>query len=107
MKPTLEDDMTLSYARGMTGRSTKPITVTLGEMAPRAEARVRDGSYASVSEVMRAGLRALDREDAALDAILKARIEEALADPRPPVSLDAAFGIVRQHAATRRAAVDG
>lgn len=88
----------------MATRTNRPVTVTLGEMAERAEARVRSGAYASMSEVLRAGLRALDREEAVLDAVLKARVEEALNDPRPPVPIDAAFAELRRHARTRRAA---
>jgi len=80
-------------------RANKPITVTLGPLAERAEARVRSGEYASVSEVVRAGLRALDREDAMLErlflpideddpkwiAFIREKVEESLADPRPSI----------------------
>ena len=44
----------------------RPITVTIGEMGERAAARVASGRYASMSEVVRAGLCALDREQAAI-----------------------------------------
>lgn len=70
----------------MTLRPAKPITVTLGTMTERAQAHVNSGRYASMSEVLRAGLRALDREEAALETMLKAKIAEALADTRPSVS---------------------
>ena len=86
----------------MATRANKPITVTLGPLAERVEARVRSGAYASVSEVVRAGLRALDREEAMLERIfqpideddpkwiahVREKVEEALADPRPPVSAE-------------------
>ena len=81
----------------MGSRSSRPVTVTLGDLAERAEARVRSGAYASVSEVIRAGLRALDREDAALDAILRARVEEAMADPQPNVPAEDVFARLRTH----------
>ena len=84
----------------MATRANKPITVTLGPFAERVEARVRSGDYASVSEVIRAGLRALDREEALLERLFvpiddddpewianaKEKVAEALADPRPPIS---------------------
>lgn len=79
----------------MTERLSKPVTVTLGGMAERAQRLVDSGRYASMSEVVRAGLRALDREEAALDALIKAKVEEALADPRPPVPINEAFTRIR------------
>jgi antitoxin ParD1/3/4 len=69
----------------MSARANKPISVTLGPLAARAEERVKSGRFASMSEVVREGLRALDREDAVFDEILKAKVAEALADPRPPI----------------------
>jgi antitoxin ParD1/3/4 len=55
-----------------------------------------------MSEVVREGLRALDREEAMLDSIYKAKLEEALADPRPEVSAEEAFAAVRAAARERR-----
>jgi antitoxin ParD1/3/4 len=72
----------------MATRANKPISVTLGALGAAAEERVKRGDYASVSEVVRAGLRALDREEAAFDAILKRKVEEAMADPRPDLSAE-------------------
>jgi antitoxin ParD1/3/4 len=84
----------------MAARANKPISVTLGPLAQRAEARVKSGSYASISEVVRDGLRALDREDAMFDAILKAKVEEALADPRPDIPAEEVFaGLAARHEA--------
>ena len=72
-------------------RSTKPITVTLGELQERVDARVKSGAYSSASEVVRAGLRALDREEEALDEMLRKKIQESLDDPRPSIPADQAF----------------
>lgn len=77
------------------------VTVTLGEMGERARAHVASGRYTSMSEVTRAGLRALEREEAALDTLLRAKIAEALVDPRPSVPMREAFDDIR--AATRQA----
>ena len=101
----------------MATRANKPITVTLGPLAERVEARVRSGDYASVSEVVRAGLRALDREEAMLERIfqpideddpkwiahVREKVEEALADPRPPIPIDDAFARLDAHVAARKA----
>ncbi|MBA2918197.1 type II toxin-antitoxin system ParD family antitoxin [Sphingomonas sp. MAH-20] len=81
----------------------KPVTVTLGRLGGLARRLVEEGRYASVSEVMRAGLRALEREEAALDELIKAKVAEALADPRPPIPMEEAF----QRAYARLAERDG
>lgn len=82
-------------------RASKPVTVTLGELQEGVDARVRSGRYASVSEVLRAGLRALDREEAALDAVLRQKVQEALDDPRPAIPADEVFAELRAHHAKR------
>lgn len=76
----------MSYIFFMATRANKPISVTLGPFAEKVEKRVKDGRYASASEVIRDGLRALDREDELFEEILKAKVQEALDDPRPPIS---------------------
>ncbi|MCI0429616.1 MAG: type II toxin-antitoxin system ParD family antitoxin [Rhodospirillales bacterium] len=78
-------------------RTSRPITVTLGELRESVEARVKAGTYASVSEVMRAAVRALDREEAALNAWLKQRVAEAFADSRPNVPAREVFRRLRHH----------
>ncbi len=67
------------------------VSVTLGGMGDRARAWIASGRYASMSEVVREGLRALERQEAEFDAILKAKVQEALADDRPGIPLDHAF----------------
>jgi antitoxin ParD1/3/4 len=89
-------------------RASRPITVTLGELQDRVAERVKSGAYGSASEVLRAGLRALDREEAAVDAWLRARVDEAFADPRPSIPADQVFGnLWRHHTARVKAEQDG
>jgi antitoxin ParD1/3/4 len=78
-------------------RTSRPITVTLGQLQERVEARVKSGAYASASEVMRAAVRALDREEAALSAWLRRRVDEAFADPRPSIPARDVFKRLRKH----------
>jgi len=82
--------------------ASKAISVTLGEMGERAQEYVRSGRYASMSEVVRAGLRALDWQEAALDEIVRAKVAEALANPRPTIPMEEAFEMLRERAEARR-----
>jgi len=82
-------------------RTSRPITVTLGDLQEHIEARVRSGAYASASEVVRAAIRALDREEAALNDWLHRKVEEAFADPRPNVPAAEVFKKLRAHHAER------
>ena len=66
-------------------RTSKPITVTLGDLQAKVDERLKSGAYSSASEVVRAGLRALEREEAALDEVLRRKIQEAYDDPRPSI----------------------
>jgi antitoxin ParD1/3/4 len=70
------------------------VTVTLGKMGDRARAYVAEGRFASMSEVVREGIKALDRQEAVLAAYYKAKIAESLADSRPSVPLDDAIARV-------------
>lgn len=78
-------------------RASRPVTVTLGDLREHVEARVKSGAYASVSEVMRAAVRALDREEAAVRDWMRQRVDEALADPRPNVPAHEVFKRLRDH----------
>ncbi|MGD0192078.1 MAG: type II toxin-antitoxin system ParD family antitoxin [Rhizomicrobium sp.] len=82
-------------------RSSRPITVTLGELQDRVEARVNAGTYASASEVLRAAVRALDREEAALNDWLKEKIDESLSDARPSIPAKEVFKRLKAHHAAR------
>lgn len=99
--PSLGQSMTMSYTPAMSARAIKPVIVTLGPLTGMAQERVTSGRYASLSEVVRAGLRALEREEAALDAVLKARVEEALADPAPSLTQEDVFVQLRARHTTR------
>ncbi len=84
-------------------RTSSPLTVTLGDLKERVDARVRSGAYASASEVLRAAVRALDREDAALQGALREEIERSLNDPRPNIPAEKVFANLHQrHARSRR-----
>jgi antitoxin ParD1/3/4 len=80
----------------MASRANKPISVTLGPLAKKAEARVKSGEYASISEVVREGLRALDWQDELFDEILKRKVEEAMADPRPNLSSEEVWSAINE-----------
>jgi antitoxin ParD1/3/4 len=86
-------------------RTSRPITVTLGDLQEHVEARVKSGAYPSASEVIRAAVRSLDREEAAVDDWLRRRVAEALADPRPNVPADTVFKRLRAHHAKHAKAV--
>jgi antitoxin ParD1/3/4 len=67
-------------------RNTRPLTATLPhELAAMVKAKVASGEYASESEVIRDGLRALQARDAALEAWLRGEAaksyDEFAADP--------------------------
>ena len=82
-------------------RTSSPLTVTLGDLKERVDQRVRSGSYASASEVLRAAVRALDREDEALRSALREEIERSLSDPRPSIPAEKVFAKLRQRHARR------
>lgn len=74
-------------------RSTQQISVTIPkEMAAQIKARVASGEYASESEVIRDGLRALQAREKAVDDWLRSDIapvyDAMKADPSRGRSLD-------------------
>jgi|CZKF01.1.fsa_nt_gi antitoxin ParD1/3/4 len=71
------------------------IVVDLGSLRQSVEQRVQSGSYASADEVVRAGLLALEREEAAKNEWLTKLAEESMADPRPSVPAAQVFRELR------------
>ena len=82
-------------------RTSRPITITLGDLKERVDVRVASGAYSSASEVMRAAVRALDREEVALNEWLRRQVNEALADPRLRSPAKDVFKRLRAHHAKR------
>ena len=76
---------------------SKPITVTLGSQQASVDRRVASGDYKSASEVIRAALCALDREEATLDQMMAEKIRASLADPRPDIPAEEVFARLRQY----------
>ncbi|MBV8453076.1 MAG: type II toxin-antitoxin system ParD family antitoxin [Deltaproteobacteria bacterium] len=86
-------------------RTTQQFSITLPlDMAEAVEHKIKSGAYASVSEVMRDGVRALLERDAAVERWLREEVvpghREYLADPAKGVPADA----VLQRIKSRRAA---
>ena len=71
----------------MARRDSTPVTVSLtGRHKAFVDTCVREQRYATASEVIRAGLRALELEDERHMAWMRDRIGAARSDPRPNVS---------------------
>jgi antitoxin ParD1/3/4 len=88
---------------GLLMRSTQQFSITLPtEMAEMVKAKVSSGEYASESEVIRDGLRALRARDKALEAWLRrdvaATYDKLKADPGRILNV----GQVRQRLADKR-----
>lgn len=85
-------------------RTTRQLSITLpNQMADALRERVQSGEYASESEAIRDGLRALFARDAAVDAWLRdevaATYDEVVSDPSGTVD---ATEMRRRLAARRR-----
>jgi antitoxin ParD1/3/4 len=77
------------------------ITVELGERAAWVRERVASGEYGSETEVIQAGLEALEREKAEFDELLRQKIQEAYDDPRPSIPAEEVFERLRARHAER------
>jgi antitoxin ParD1/3/4 len=87
-------------------RTTQQFSITLPlELAEAVEEKVRSGSYASVSEVVRDGVRALMDRDATVERWLHEEVaighQEYLADPSKGVPAEAVLDRIK----ARRSAV--
>lgn len=88
-------------------RSTQQMSITLPlEMANLVKRRVASGDYASESEVIREGLRALQEREAAVEHWLRTEVavtyDAHKANPTAARSLDEAW----EHLESRMAAID-
>jgi antitoxin ParD1/3/4 len=78
-------------------RKSKPITITLGKQQRSVDRRLASGLYNSGSEVIRAAVRALDREEAAIDEVMRQKIRASLADPRRDIPAEDVFARLRAY----------
>jgi antitoxin ParD1/3/4 len=81
-------------------------TISLpAEHAAFVDAKVAAGDYASVSEVVRAGLRALQERDAAVERWLREDVAQAYdamqADPKRGIEAKTVFDEIRAHHAAK------
>jgi len=91
-------------------RTTRQLSVTLpNDMADRVKAKVASGEYASESEVIRDGLRALQERDRAVEQWLRHDVANAYdamkADPsrgRTPADIRAALAAEHEQATQKR-----
>lgn len=81
-------------------------TISLpSEQAAFIESKVRNGDYASVSEVVRAGIRALRERDEVIERWLHNEVagsyDAMKSDPARAITVDSAFASVRNRHAER------
>lgn len=86
--------------------SVEKRTVSLpAEQASYIDGLVASGAYASASEVVRAGLRALQERDAAVERWLREEVvpvaEAMAADPGRAIPADEVLASIRAHHAAR------
>jgi putative addiction module CopG family antidote len=90
-------------------RKTQSLSITLPrEMAQMVKDKVASGAYATESEVIREGLRALQAQDGAVEKWLRtegvARYDAYHASPRGRPAADVFARLRRHHAARTKAA---
>jgi putative addiction module CopG family antidote len=89
-------------------RTTQQFSITLPlDMAEVVEEKIKSGGYASVSEVVRDGVRALIERDKAVERWLREEVvaghQEYLADPSKGVPADAVPGRIKARRAALKA----
>jgi antitoxin ParD1/3/4 len=73
-------------------RIDRPISVTLGvHHRQKVETRVASGEYASASEVIRAGLRALEEQEQAVNAWLRLKVSRSYEEAGEDLEMEEAF----------------
>jgi antitoxin ParD1/3/4 len=87
-------------------RTTQQFSITLPhDMAEAVEDKIKSGAYASVSEVMRDGVRALLERDAAVERWLREEVilghAEYLADPSKGVPAQQILGRIKARRASK------
>jgi putative addiction module CopG family antidote len=88
-------------------RTTQQFSITLPlDMAEIVERKIKSGAYASVSEVMRDGVRALLDREAAVERWLRDEVvtghQEYLADPSKGVPAEAILDRIKTRRAARK-----
>jgi antitoxin ParD1/3/4 len=88
-------------------RTTQQFSITLPlDMAEVVEGKIKSGAYASVSEVMRDGVRALLEREAAVERWLREEVvtghQEYLADPSKGVPAEAILDRIKVRRAERK-----
>ncbi len=89
-------------------RTTQQFSITLPvDMAEVVEGKIKSGAYASVSEVMRDGVRALLERDAAVERWLREEVmaghAEYLANPSNGVPAEEILGRIKARRITNKA----
>jgi antitoxin ParD1/3/4 len=87
-------------------RTTQQFSITLPlDMAEVIEGKIKSGAYASVSEVVRDGVRALLERDAAVEQWLRDEViaghQEYMADPSKGVPAEAILDRIKARRAAR------
>ncbi len=82
-------------------RNTRALTITLPhDMASMVKSKVSSGEYATESEVIRDGLRALQARDSALEAWLRDEVaksyQEVADDPESAIPVDQVLTRIQQ-----------